>query len=59
MSDPSRLENELTVQLPDTKPAAGVTMGEYRAAFKEDRQKTIETFRELKAADRLDEVEFQ
>ncbi|KAE8162482.1 hypothetical protein BDV40DRAFT_288471 [Aspergillus tamarii] len=34
-------------------------MGEYRAAFKEDRQKTIETFRELKAADRLDEVEFQ
>ncbi|KAE8133364.1 hypothetical protein BDV38DRAFT_274330 [Aspergillus pseudotamarii] len=59
MSDTSRLESELTDQVPDTKPAAGVTMGEYSASFKEDRQKAIKTFRELRVANRLDEVEFQ
>ncbi|EIT80897.1 hypothetical protein Ao3042_02615 [Aspergillus oryzae 3.042] len=59
MPDPSGLENELAVQPPDTKPATGVTMDEYRASFKVDRQEASKKMRELKAENRLDEVELQ
>jgi hypothetical protein len=59
MRDPSGLKNELRVKSPDKRPVVGVTMDEFRASFKVERERTLRHLKELKAEKRLSEMEIK
>ncbi|KAH1524301.1 hypothetical protein KXX29_003248 [Aspergillus fumigatus] len=56
MRDPSGLKNELRVKSSDKRPVVGVTMDEFRAFSKVERESALRHLKKLKAEKRLGEM---
>lgn len=56
MRDPSGLTNELRVKSSDKRPVVGVTMDEFRAFSKVERESALRHLKKLKAEKRLGEM---